>query len=172
MILNILDNIGELAYGGVLGRLRRVTALCVNRDLIIGVAFFGNTYSGEIFIVYNALDIDREHCAALVNNAVKVNTLSLKIFHYSRCTAVFRGNNLFVFAEKKIDVSFRLKPLFEKSFNGFDNGNKVVFHIKSASAPDKFAVVNTLKCGVNPVALCALFNRYNILMAEKSYRVK
>ena len=132
-----------------------MTALCGNGYFIIGVALFGYADADKLFIFKNTLNINRKNCAALVNNAVKMNSSCFKSFHYRFCAAVARSNNLFILTEEQVNVSLGNKAFFKQGFNRFHNADKMVFHIERASAPDKFAVINPLKRRMLPIGFRA-----------------
>ena len=74
--------------------------------------------------------------------------------------------------EAEIDISLGFISLFKKSLNGFHDADKVVLHIKSASAPDELAVVIAAERLMSPIALGAGLDRNDILMRKQSYRLK
>ena len=74
--------------------------------------------------------------------------------------------------EAEIDISLGFISLFKKSLNGFHDADKVVLHIKSASAPDELAVVIAAERLMSPVTLGAGLDRNDILMRKQSYRLK
>ena len=74
--------------------------------------------------------------------------------------------------EAEIDISLGFISLFKKSLNGFHDADKVVLHIKSASAPDELAVVIAAERLMSPITLGAGLNRDDILMRKQSYRLK
>ena len=74
--------------------------------------------------------------------------------------------------EAEIDISLGFISLFKKSLNGFHDADKVVLHIKSASAPDELAVVIAAERLMSPVTLCARLDRNDILMRKQSYRLE
>ena len=74
--------------------------------------------------------------------------------------------------EAEIDISLWFISLFKKSLNGFHDADKVVLHIKSASAPDELAVVIAAERLMSPITLGAGLNRDDILMRKQSYRLK
>ena len=74
--------------------------------------------------------------------------------------------------EAEIDISLGFISLFKKSLNGFHDADKVVLHIKSASAPDELAVVIAAERLMSPITLGARLNRDDILMRKQSYRLK
>ena len=75
-------------------------------------------------------------------------------------------------AEAEINVSFRLESLLHKGFNRLHNADKMIFHVKSASAPDELAVVIAAERLMSPVTLGAGLDRNDILMRKQSYRLE
>ena len=45
-----------------------MAALCGNRNFDIGITLFGNADTDKLFVIDNTFDIQRNNCAALVNN--------------------------------------------------------------------------------------------------------
>ena len=74
--------------------------------------------------------------------------------------------------EAEIDISLGFISLFKKSLNGFHDADKVVLHIKSASAPDELAVVIAAERLMSPITLGAGLDRNDILMRKQSYRLE
>lgn len=74
--------------------------------------------------------------------------------------------------EAEIDISLGFIFLFKKSLNGFHDADKVVLHIKSASAPDELAVVIAAERLMSPITLGAGLDRDDILMRKQSYRLE
>ena len=101
-----------------------------------------------------------------------MNALLLEIISNLLCTVIGCGNNLFVVSEANIYASFGNIAVGNKLLYALHNRNKVVFHIESASAPDKLAVIVALKRIVLPIVPSTLVNRNNILMSQKSNAIK
>ena len=148
-----------------------MTALCFNGYLKIGISLFGNAYAGKVAL-QNSLDICRNDCAALVKRRIKANSSVFKCFHYIVCAVVCACNNFLVVAKAEINSSFGCVSLLKQCFDSLHNANKVVFHIKGASAPNKFAVIITLKRRVFPIIFGSCRNRHNILVRQKRNAVQ
>ena len=73
MVFNISDDICNLADSAVLRGLRRMSALGSDAHREVGIALFGDTDTCKIALE-DMLDIYGQYGAALVNNAVEVNT--------------------------------------------------------------------------------------------------
>ena len=171
MVFNVFDDIRYFAYGAVLRRLRRMSALSSDAHGEIGIALFRDAYARKIALE-NMLDVDGQYGSALIYDAVKMDSAGLECVHNGLCAGAFRCNDFLVMTEAEIDVSLGLIALFKKRLDGFHNADEVILHIQSASAPDKLAVVISAERLVSPVSLRAGLNGNNILVGEQSDRLK
>ena len=171
MIFKRFNLFWENTESRMLRRLRRMTSLSLNRNFKIGISLFSNTDTCQISVKY-ALNLSRKHCSALVNNTVKANATAFKSFCKLSCAIIWTGYNFFIMTQAQIHASFWLISLFKQCFNTFQKAYKMIFHIKSTSAPDKFTVVYTVKSRVHPIFFRSLADGYNVLMSQKSNRVK
>ena len=73
MVFNVFDDIRYFAYGAVLRRLRRMSALSSDAHGEIGIALLRDAYARKIALE-NMLDIDGQYGSALIYDAVEVNT--------------------------------------------------------------------------------------------------
>ena len=155
MIFDILNCISQLRHTRMFGSRRGVTTLVVEGNLHINITFFGNADCGNIG-VDQALDVKTNQRTALVHNAVKVNSPRFEQLDNILCTRINRGNYLLIVTEAEVNVSFRLKAFRHKGFDRLHNTDEVVFHIHSASAPDKLTVIFTAERRISPVVKSTL----------------
>lgn len=73
MVFNVFDDIRYFAYGAVLRRLRRMSALSSDAHREIGIALLRDAYARKIALE-NMLDVDGQYGSALIYDAVEVNT--------------------------------------------------------------------------------------------------
>ena len=73
MPFNVLNCIGKLRHTAVLWSCRSVTALIMNGELHIRIAFFGNADRSNI-CMNKSLDVKTKKCASLIENTVKMNS--------------------------------------------------------------------------------------------------
>ena len=71
------------------------------------------------------------------------------------CAGILCSDDFLIVTEAEINISLGFISLFKKSLNGFHDADKVVLHIKSASAPDELAVVIAAERLMSPITLGA-----------------
>ena len=78
--------------------------------------------------------------------------------------------NFLIMAKGQVNCSFRLKTRFNQSFDTFQYGDNLVFHIQCTAPPNKTVDDLTGKRRMSPFGDIMLIYRHHILMAGKQDR--